>query len=242
MNRLKSVFLANMSHEIRTPLTSILGFAEILADEAGEEYADYAELIHSSGQRLMRTLNAVLDFSQLEAGAMTVNLEPVDLIQHVRETVDLLKPRAEDKNLELTFIHPQPRYEIVTDPTLLERILDNLIDNALKFTNIGRVDVEIVDRGSRFVIRIEDTGIGMKPEFENLLFEQFRQESSGLRRTHEGVGLGLAITDRVTKLLNGAIDVDSTRGEGTTFTLTFPRKLTPEEIEAEASVRIERRE
>jgi signal transduction histidine kinase len=222
LNRLQSTFLANMSHEIRTPLTSILGFAEILADEAGAEGQGFATLIHRNGRRLMEALNSVLDLAQIEGGTLTLRRERIDLGERAREAVQLLQPLAADRRLYLRAETPPTPVPALLDPSACDRILNNLLSNAVKFTERGGVTVRVAREGAEAVLRVEDTGIGIHPSFLPYLFDAFQQEAKGFRRSYEGVGLGLTITKGLVDLMQGRIDVASTPGEGTAFTVRFP--------------------
>ena len=223
MNQLKSAFLANMSHEIRTPLTSIIGFAEVLEEEADERHRRMSNLIHRAGSRLMQTLDSVLHLSRLEAGMTTLEREPVDVTAELDETVDLLQPRADDNEVSLRTHTPATSVTAVLDPAALHRILDNVVGNALKFTEPGgRVDVRLHDRDDAVVIQVEDTGVGIDPEFLPRLFDAFKQEQSGTSRTYEGSGLGLTVVRRLVDLHDGEIDVESAKGEGSRFTISLP--------------------
>lgn len=224
MNRLKSAFLANMSHEIRTPLTSIIGFSEILRDEADTSTQRFADLIHTSSQRLMDTLKSVLDLSKLEAGAMDVSPAPVAVDDEIASTVELFQKRAEAQGVALTAHGVASDCSAVLDGSALDRVLNNIISNAIKFTPAGGcVDVYLRPRAHTIEIAVADTGVGIDKAFLPDLFEAFTQESSGNTRAFEGSGLGLAITKRLVDLMGGTIAVKSTKGEGTTFTVTLPR-------------------
>ncbi len=230
-NELKSAFLANMSHEIRTPLTSIIGFAEAIGDtfsdgegeETPESTTRFAHLIEKSGRRLLDTLNSVLDLSQLEAGSMQLTPEPLDVRDHIREAVDLFEPRAESAGVALDAVLPGRPLPAHTDGSALQRILHNLLSNAVKFTKTGgTVEVRAEAEEDGIVVAVADTGIGIDPEFRDELFEPFKQGSSGTDRTHEGSGLGLAVTKQLVDHLDGTIDVDSTPGEGTVISIRLP--------------------
>ncbi len=229
MNRLKSAFLANMSHEIRTPLTSIIGFGALLAGQVPEEYRRFARLIERGGRRLMDTLEAVLTLSKLEANQHDITLERLDVAGHVHEGVVLMQPLAEDKGLDLSLtVAPEAaKARAQLDPGAFASILQNLIGNAIKFTEEGGVAVTVDtdtadDDVARARVRVEDTGVGTDEAFLPRLFDTFRQESTGLSRSHEGAGLGLSITQQLTEHMHGTLDVDSEKGVGSTFTVSFP--------------------
>ncbi len=240
MNQLKSAFLANMSHEIRTPLTAIIGFADILTEELPSTHRRLPQIIEQSGTRLLDTLNSVLDLSMLESGEMQMSVKVLNVTRHVAENVELMQPLALNKELSLQVDTPDaPRFARL-DSGALDRILSNLIGNAIKFTETGSVTVRVTDtvwapaqepdpgtgdaaepqRGCR--IDVEDTGVGISEAFLPDLFDVFKQESAGLQRSHEGSGLGLAITRHLVDQLGGTITVDSEKGVGSTFSVTFP--------------------
>ncbi len=228
MNRLKSAFLANMSHEIRTPLTSIIGFAEVLNEQDLGDANRFSELIEKSGTQLLETINSVLDLSKLEAGSMQPSFSPVELTELLNETVALFEARAEEEGVHFHATLPDPPVQATLDQGALQRILHNLLSNALKFTDEGgSVTLRAREKPESVVMEVEDTGIGIDPDFVPDLFEPFHQESSGTTRTHEGTGLGLSVTKQLIELMHGTIDVESTKGVGTCFTVRLPRH--PEE-------------
>ncbi|GIV60659.1 MAG: hypothetical protein KatS3mg043_1748 [Rhodothermaceae bacterium] len=222
MNRLKTAFLTNMSHEIRTPLTAIIGFSSILAAEVDEAHQEFVHLIEQSGQRLLHTLNAVLDLAMLESGTLKLDLRPLNVIEEVAEVLTAHEPAARRKGLRLTLQADTGELIAELDRACLGRILNNLIDNAVKFTEQGEVIVGLDAREGRLEIRIQDTGIGIHPSFIPHLFEAFKQENMGIDRPFEGTGLGLAITQKLVTLLQGEIRVESTKGKGSTFVVSFP--------------------
>ena len=221
--RLKSSFLNNMSHELRTPLTSILGYAEVLVEETGEHESEFAQHIARSAKRLQNTLDSVLDLAQLESGKTDLKLEPMDLAAEVKSSVELLESLAYQKGLMLKTLVSSPSTCVRADEAFIHRMVNNLVGNAIKFTQNGSVVVEVGARQDEVFLRVTDTGVGIDPEFKEYLFDEFRQESTGLKRTHEGSGLGLAITKRLVDLLGGTIEVQSQKGLGSTFTVLLPR-------------------
>ncbi|MFN3598012.1 MAG: ATP-binding protein [Rubricoccaceae bacterium] len=222
--RLKSAILANMSHEIRTPLTAILGFADILAEEVPDDLRDCAETIRSGGQRLLDTLNSILDYARLDAGHEHLVPEPTDAVACVGETVALLQPLAQRKGLALAFVPDAPAIPVRHAPVGLQRVASNLIGNAIKFTERGGVRVTLHSAPTFFALRVHDTGVGIAEEFLPQLFEAFSQESDGHARAFEGTGLGLAITRGLVHLMGGEIRVWSRKGEGTLFEVALPRE------------------
>ncbi len=225
MNRLKDAFLSNMSHEIRTPLTSILGFAEVLKDEVSEEGQEFVGCIYESGRRLLDTLNSVLDLAQLQGRALKLHLEPLNVEQEIRDAMFLFQHRANALNLALQLdMSADSDTEIMADRAALGRVLNNLISNALKFTMRGGVTITVGGDAKEVRITVADTGIGINDDFLPHVFDEFRQESVGYARSHEGNGLGLAITKNLVSLMGAGITVQSKKGEGTAFTVTFPAR------------------
>ena len=220
--RAKSAFLANMSHEIRTPLTAVIGFAELLQEEVGEEHHDLAQAIMTGGRRLLATLNSVLDVASLDARRHTLRPEPVDLAAEVAEAVDLLRPLACRRGLALEVAGRPGPVPAVLDAGALDRIVTNLVGNAVKFTERGGVTVEVEGQDGTALIRVRDTGVGIPEAFLPDLFTEFRQQSEGFGRSHEGTGLGLAITKRLVDLMGGEIRVESEVGRGTLFEVALP--------------------
>ena len=239
-NELKSAFLANMSHEIRTPLTSIIGFAEAIGDyipdentsTENENVLDFASLIEKSGRRLLDTLNSVLDFSQLEAGSLQLNLQYINVTEEIEETIGLYRPRASDSNIDLTTDLPSSLPHAYADPEAFRRVLRNLLSNAVKFTDEGgSILVRAYAQDDSLTIEVKDTGIGIDPDFMPHLFDAFEQESTGNKRTYEGSGLGLAVAKRLVNLMQGSINVRTEKGEGTCFTIQLPQEA-PATVEA----------
>lgn len=222
-SRLKSAMLANMSHEIRTPLTAITGFSEVLKKNLHGEMATFADKVYSSSQRLMKTLDSVLQLSKLEAGTYSPKRERVQLRAVVKETVDMLRSTAEEDSVELAMRLPEAPVEGRWSEGALNRIVGNLLENAIKFTpSGGRVTVRVRTASDAACLEVEDTGVGISDEFMTDIFEAFRQESTGVDREYEGSGLGLSIVQRLVEALDGTIAVESEKGEGTCFTVRLP--------------------
>ncbi|MEM6335573.1 MAG: ATP-binding protein [Bacteroidota bacterium] len=222
MNDLKTSFLANMSHEIRTPLTSIIGFADILQEDVNDENKEFARLIHRSGERLMETLNSVLDLAQLEGNGMQLAPRVMNAAEVVHQITSMFELRAQEAGLELK-IEVDQAGEVYVDSGAVNRALINLVGNAIKFTPEGSVTVRAYEEPAHAVIEIEDTGVGMSAGFLEELFDEFTQESTGFARNFEGSGLGLAITHRLIGLMNGSIHVRSEKDVGSVFTLRLPK-------------------
>lgn len=238
-SRLKSEFLANMSHEIRTPMTAILGYAELLADEENtplerEERLDYISTIRRNGEHLLTLINDILDVSKIEAGKMTIEqvaMQPMRLLEDVRELM-LVKAQAKGISFEVNCREELPA-TIESDPVRLKQILVNLVSNAIKFTELGRVNVTAGfepagPRGPSIRFDVEDTGIGMNADQLDLLFEAFQQADSTTTRKFGGTGLGLRISRRLAELMGGDITVRSEPGSGSIFTVRIAAVLPQE--------------
>ncbi len=222
MVRLKDAFLTNMSHEIRTPLTGILGFAQILLSEVDDDYRPLVASIEQSGQRLLHTLNSVLDLAQLEAASVHLKLQPLNVYEESLAAVRLLQPLASKKGLTLDVRSTAEEPVARLDRAYLNRILNNLVGNGIKFTEEGGVLVKISVEHDRLLIEVQDSGVGIDEAFLPDIFSEFKQESSGIGREYEGNGLGLTITKRLVEMMNGTIAVKSIKGLGSVFTVTFP--------------------
>jgi signal transduction histidine kinase len=219
MNRLQAAFMADLSHEIRTPLTSIVGFAEVLDDEASGTAGRFAGLVLESSRRLLDTLNSVLDLSKLNREEEQLAPERTDVGAEVRDTVRLFRPQAETAGVSLTVEGPSS-VPATLDPSALHRCCSNLVSNAIKYTGDGgTVTVRVRAEEDVVVVSVVDTGEGIAPDVREALFEPFERPDEET----EGAGLGLAITDRLVSLMGGRIEVESTPGEGSTFTLRVPR-------------------
>lgn len=235
-DRFKSAFLATMSHELRTPLNSILGFTGIvlqgLAGPLTDEQTKQLGMVRASARHLLELIGDVLDISKIEAGQLDVRAESFDIKESVTRVADAIRPMADRKGLKLSVAMPQDLGQMVSDRRRVEQILLNLLNNAVKFTDRGEVVFTVEPsetprswEGSpvaavRFVV--SDTGIGIKPEDLQTLFQPFRQVDSGLARQHEGTGLGLAICRRLASMLGGVIDAESVWGRGSAFRVTLP--------------------
>ena len=223
-NRAKSAFLANMSHEIRTPMNGVVGMAELLCDTAlTEEQRLFAETIRSSGEALLVIINDILDYSKIEAERLTLRPEPFDLERTIHEVTMLLQPRAREKGIDLMIdfdMFLPTRF--VGDPGRLRQVLTNLIGNAVKFTETGHVLTRVVgvdaeDGTQTLHVTVEDTGIGIAPDYLDHIFGEFNQVEDERNRKFEGTGLGLAITRRLIEHMGGAVWVDSELGRGSSF-------------------------
>lgn len=222
----KSALLSNMSHEVRTPLTGILGYAELLRHELDGEPLSYVEAITESAQRLHETLESLLDLAEVESG-VTVELEPIELAQSIAPLMEAFERKVDAKGLELTLTPSEDPIWVLADRRALTRAVRHLIGNAIKFTDEGSVHVELATDSTHAQLRVRDTGAGISEAFRPHLFEAFQQASIGLKRTHQGAGLGLTIAKRLVEAMQGTIEVESEEHVGSVFTICLP--LTPSE-------------
>lgn len=220
--RLKSTILANMSHELRTPLAGIIGFADVLLEEVSGELYEIARNIRSGGERLKMTLDSVLELAKIESGSLRLDPQPFDAVTSVQDIVLLLEQQATEKGIELTVGCAEGGILIHADEGAFSRIITNLIHNGIKFTQEGGVDVSLHVAEAELRIVVRDSGVGISPGFLPRIFDEFEQESVGASRSHEGVGLGLAICHRLVKEMGGAISVRSELGRGSEFTVSLP--------------------
>jgi PAS domain S-box-containing protein len=219
---LRSSLLANMSHEIRTPLTSMVAEASMLADQLPPMAREAAERIAQAGLKLSETLNSVLLLAQIEAGAIAPDVRTIDVGKEVSASVDALRHLATARGLDIEVdTHAAPTRARL-DPSFLDRIVINLVGNAIKFTERGKIFIRVARDEQDIVLTVIDTGIGIDPVFIPEMFDEFKQESTGLARSHEGTGLGLAITRRLIEAMHGSISVESRKGKGATFTVRLP--------------------
>ena len=228
-NQHKSDFLANMSHELRTPLNAIIGFSEVLLErlfgELNEKQDDYLKDIHSSGKHLLSLINDILDLSKVEAGRMELDLATFDIPSAISNAMTLIRERAQRHGIVLGLDADGELGEVVADERKFKQILLNLLTNAVKFTpDGGRVDVSARRDADNIVVAVRDTGIGIAPEDQDAVFEEFRQVGRHYTNKQEGTGLGLSLTRKFVELHGGRLWLESEPGKGSTFTFTIPIK------------------
>ena len=229
-NRAKSAFLTNMSHELRTPLNAVIGYAELLVEEAQDlerpQMISDLERIRSSGKHLLAVINDILDLSKVEAGKMELFCEEVAVDALLEEVVGAARSLAEGRDNTLELIKRATIGTRYTDPTRLRQILFNLLSNACKFTQSGRVTVRaearVIDGAGWTSFVVQDTGIGIQTTQIGRLFEPFSQADASTTKKYGGTGLGLSITRRLCEMLGGSLRVESTFGAGSTFTVLLP--------------------
>ena len=232
-NRHKSEFLANMSHELRTPLTAIIGFSEVLSEkvfgELNDKQSEYMDDIVSSGRHLLSLINDILDLSKVEAGRMELDLTKFDIPTAIDNALILIRERATRHGITLRHTVDERLGEVLGDERKFKQILLNLLSNAVKFTaEGGYIDVDAALTNGAVEVSVSDTGIGIAPENQEAIFEEFRQVGTDFSKKREGTGLGLTLTRKFVELHGGKIWVESAVGKGSTFTFTLP--LQPREV------------
>jgi signal transduction histidine kinase len=229
-DRHKSEFLANMSHELRTPLNAIIGYSEMLQEDAAdlgvEQFTDDLKRINAAGKHLLELINAVLDLSKIEAGKMELYLERFDVAGLVRDIAAVIQPLAARNANRLEVRCADAVGVMRADLTKVRQALFNLLSNACKFTDRGTVTLAVSREAGAgpdaLVFRVSDTGIGMTPEQQAKLFEEFTQADSSTARRYGGTGLGLAITRKLARMMGGDVTVTSEPGKGSVFTVRLP--------------------
>ncbi|MDG1278786.1 MAG: ATP-binding protein [Algoriphagus sp.] len=223
-NRFKSSLLSNISHEIRTPLNGILGGTEhiMMNHEEDKVLISQLDIILQSGERLLSTINSILDMAKIEANKMDVHFEPIEINNFINTVVKPLKNLANRKGIVLRETYLSSSILGNTDKRFLEMILNNIISNAIKYTEEGEIHLQVDRQDGKLLLKIEDTGVGMSEEFMAKIFQPFEQESTGNDRLFDGTGIGLSITKNLIDLLKGTIDVQSMKNTGTMITIKIP--------------------
>jgi signal transduction histidine kinase/CheY-like chemotaxis protein len=225
--RLKSKFLASMSHELRTPLNAIVGFSDLLAEQTAGELNDkqkrFVNHIKQGSAHLLQLINDILDLSKIESGQLELRCDRFQIHDALPEVLSTIRPLAMAKQISVEHTL-EPELTLYADRVRFKQILYNLLSNAVKFTpKDGRISLECVEHGDFIRMSVTDTGIGIRPEDQGIIFEEFRQVEAGKDSTQEGTGLGLAITKRLVEQQGGKISLSSELGEGSRFTFTLPQ-------------------
>ena len=222
----KSQFLANMSHELRTPLNAILGYTELISDEiygpVPESIREVLGRVEHNGRHLLDLINAVLDISKIEAGRLTLNLTDFSLRDLIHEAVAAVEPLAVEKGLAVTVEAPTDLPSARADTPRIRQVLLNLLGNAIKFTETGKITLQARVHDDDFDVRVTDTGPGIAPADRQRIFDEFQQIDNSSTREKGGTGLGLAISRRIMHLHGGEMGVESVLGEGSVFWLRLP--------------------
>jgi PAS domain S-box-containing protein len=226
MDRLKTTFLSNMSHELNTPMSGIIGFSELLLSEMdNKNHREMAKIIHKSSKRLNETLNSILDLSKIESQKLDLRYNRIDLVTMIQECKYAFSDAINKKGLKFSVSNEYEKVIINSDMNIIHKILCNIIDNSVKYTNEGEITVALIDNEENAIIKVTDTGIGIPEENLSQIFEPFRQGSEGLNRKFEGMGLGLTITRKYVELLGGKLKIESKHGNGTVIEITLPKNL-----------------
>jgi len=235
-DNLKSSFLTNMSHEIRTPMNGILGFAELLKEPnlTTEEQKDFIETIGISGARMLNTINNIVDVSKIESGLIKVDIKEANINENIEFVYNLFKPETKSKGMQFFIKNNLPSKEAIikTDIGKINAIMQNLVKNAIKFTNEGSIELGYEKKGKYLEFFVKDTGIGIPKTQKEIIFERFRQGTESLKRNYEGSGLGLSISKSYIEMLGGKIWVESEEGKGSIFYFTIPYNVVSEEKSA----------
>ncbi|MBN2051406.1 MAG: hypothetical protein JW760_13215 [Spirochaetales bacterium] len=217
-----------MSHELRTPLNSIIGFTGILLQElAGplnEEQRKQLGMVQNSSRHLLALINDVLDISKIEAGQLTLSPSSFELRHSIEKMIQLVSPLAEKKRIKMRMTVSEEVTDITSDQRRIEQVILNLLNNAVKFTEEGHVEISCRTEDDHYILLVSDTGIGIRPEDIPKLFQPFHQLDSGLARKQEGTGLGLSICKKLIEMMGGTIGVESQLGRGSVFTVRVPRQ------------------
>ena len=234
-SRLKSSILSNMSHEFRTPLTTILGYAEILSAEVPDDLSEFVGYIHDGGLRLMNTLNVILDLACFESSTVQSDTSYINLNRAFEKSLDLWTAAAQKKGIQFQWNLPDEDVWIFSDEAILNRIVNILVENAIKFTENGKVITTVLHNDSETRINVRDTGIGISASYLPHIFDDFMQESLGNDRDFEGNGLSLSLAKRLIDLLGGSITVESTKNVGSVFSIILPQSSSEKRLTGDGS-------
>lgn len=240
-NRLKTIFLSNMSHELRTPLNSVIALSGVLsrrlAGNIAEEEYSYLDVIERNGKQLLSLINHILDLSRIEAGKEEVETNRFNPNELIREVIELIHPQANQKNISIRYVNEKELSPLKSDYVKCRHILQNVVANAVKFTEEGGVEISAEEKNETLRITVSDTGIGIDQEHLPHIFDEFRQGDGSSSRKFGGTGLGLAIAKKYVEMLGGSIRVESLRGKGSKFTISLPLQFTSVQEKVETEIR-----
>ncbi|MBK7229940.1 MAG: response regulator [Ignavibacteriales bacterium] len=230
MNRVKAYFFANMSHELRTPFVGIVGFSELLSESLqNPEEKEMANQILKSSKRLTETLNKILNVTRLEFDKLEVKLRDIDVIEMIDQLKILFSKSASAKNISIKTKISQDEIVVKTDGRMLDEMITNLLNNAIKYTQDGFIDIsaETIVRENKnyLLLKVADTGVGIPKNKQEIIWKEFRQVSEGMNRSFEGTGLGLTIIKKYVETLSGKITLESEIGKGSTFVIEIPVEI-----------------
>lgn len=227
LDKLRKDFIANVSHELRTPIAMLQGYSEAIVDdiaETEEDKKEMASIIHDESLRMGRLVNDLLDLARVESGKIQLTKEPVSISLFTERIIRKFQGVAKEKEISLVLTHQLIKEEAMLDPDRIEQVLTNLIDNAIRHTpEKGKVTLQVIENKDKYEFTIQDTGIGIDKEDLPFVFERFYKADKARTRGKTGTGLGLAIAKNIIQAHNGTIEVNSKKGEGTTFTFTIPK-------------------
>jgi signal transduction histidine kinase len=228
MSRHKSQFLANMSHELRTPLNSIIGYTKLMLDglegDINEEQQKDLHTVYTNSKHLLELINGLLDLSRIEAGKIVLSYEVFTISDLLSEVIPTIEQLAREKGLNLTYSVAPDIDRLYADKAKTKQVLINILGNAIKFTNEGSIKLNVAEIDSDFIFSVTDTGMGIKKEDLEAIFDSFKQVGPAQIAGYEGTGLGLAISKQFIEMQGGRIWAESELGKGTTFTFTLPKK------------------
>jgi len=227
-DRLKSAFLSNMSHEIRTPLNGIIGFSDMLLkmDFSELEKSEFLQIINKSGKRLMNLVNDIVDLSKIQSGQVQPSYKPFNLKNLIYDLFYFFKPRAEEKAIQFKLkVEQVNNINITSDENKIHQILSNLVSNAIKFTNVGYIELRCELEKNIIIFNVSDSGIGIPENADVNIFDRFSRIENDSQYNFDGAGLGLAITKGLVEMLGGSIRYESEINKGTTFTVEIPYEL-----------------